>query len=274
MSSDIAQFLWVEGALSTMEKLCLRSFLQNGYVCHLYTYKPVSGVPTGVQVFPAQNILSEEFVVKTKSVTGASSSYTATSDLFRLELLFQRGGWWFDMDMICLQYISAPSDFRVASTWELAIGECACNCAIWAEKGDARIEELRDNARYLIEEKGSNLAFAEAGVFPLHDLLRRYSLQANVAPWWEFCPYPWRMVYRLAQRSAKEFCINQLRGIKHRAWERIDPMFKAGYPRSGSRTLHFHNEIWKSVGLGKDESFFFMSPIEVLKRRYLQQEPS
>lgn len=225
-------------------------------------------------MFPAQDILPEEYVIKNNSVTGAVSSYTATSDLFRLELLLQRGGWWFDMDMICLQHILPPSDFRVASTWEWAIGECPCNCAIWAEKGDARINELRDIARNLIESKGSSLTVPDTGVFPLQSLVRKYGLQSNVAPWWEFCPYPWRMVYRLAQRNAKEFCIDQLRGIKHRVWENIDPLFKAGCPRTGTRTLHFHNEIWKAVGLGKDESFFFMSPIEILKRRYLQQEAS
>jgi hypothetical protein len=94
-------------------------------------------------------------------------------------------------------------------------------------------------------------------------------LQANVAAWWEFCPYPWRLVHRLAQRNAKAFVIDQLRAIKHRSLQAIDPLLKAAYVRSGSRTLHFYNEIWKASGLGKDEAYFPLSSIERYKRQYL-----
>jgi hypothetical protein len=269
MSTDIAQFLWVEGSLSTLEQLCLSSFLMNGYEVHLYTYKPVSGIPNGVQVLPAQDILHEKYVLLNRGVSGKINSYTAISDLFRLELLFQLGGWWFDMDMICLRHLESPSEFRVASTWEGPYGECPCNCAIWAHKGGHRIESLRDTAKQLIQQKGAQLGVPDTGVFPLQALIAQFSLQACVAPWWEFCPYPWRLVHRLAQRTPREYLKDRFRGLKHRVWERVDPSFKAAYPRSQSRTLHFHNEIWKAAGLGKDEHFFTFSPIEHYKRHFL-----
>ena len=186
-----------------------------------------------------------------------------------LELLHRSCVWWFDMDMICLRHLVPPSDFRVASTWEGVYSECACNCAIWAKKQDGRIEDLRNSAQRLSSEKGSNLGFGETGVFLLQSLIRKYSLDGNVAPWHEFCPYPWRLVYRLAQRSVGDFAKDALRGIKHRAWEKLDSNFKSAYPRPGSRTVHFHNEIWKAAGLGKNETFFRLSPVETYKRRYL-----
>jgi hypothetical protein len=164
---DTTQFLWVEGKLSTMEQLCLTSFLRNNYEVHLYTYKPVAGIPRGVRVFPAKDILAEDYIVKTQGISGGINSYTAAADLLRLVLLFQRGGWWFDMDMICLRHLLRPSQFRVASTWEGLDGECPCNCAFWAQRGDSRIEELRDKDKLLFKNNGSSLSFGEAGIFLL-----------------------------------------------------------------------------------------------------------
>ena len=269
MSTDIAQFLWVEGSLSIMEQLCLNSFLRNGYEVHLYTYKPVGNIPDGVVTLPAVEILPDIDVFKSLDFAGRSTSYTALADLFRLELLYQRGGWWFDMDMICLQHMLPPVPFTVASTWEGEFGECACNCAIWGPKGDSSIGELRHQAMRLALEKRSMLRFGEIGIFLLQSLIKNYSLERHVAPWWEFCPYPWRLVHRLAQRNAKEFIVDRLRDVKHRVWQKVDPNFKAAYPRSNSRTIHFHNEIWKASNLPKDEAYFPLSPVEVLKRRYL-----
>jgi hypothetical protein len=84
MSTDIVQFLWVNGAPSTLERLCLHSFLKKGCTCHLYTYKPVSALPARVLVFPAPDILPKEYVVNAKSSTGLVSRFAATSYLFAL----------------------------------------------------------------------------------------------------------------------------------------------------------------------------------------------
>ena len=64
MSTDIAQFLWVGGGLSTMERLCLSSFLKNRYEVHLYTYGHVQGIPSGVIEQTGESILPGEMVLQ------------------------------------------------------------------------------------------------------------------------------------------------------------------------------------------------------------------
>ena len=271
--NDIAQFLWFEGKLSALENLCLRSFLANSYDVHLYTYRQVANVPPGVKVLPGQDILSEDKLVFNTGADGRRTSYTAFSDLFRLKLIHEKGGWWFDMDMICLQYLPPPTSFYVASTWEGVDGECACPCAIWAPAGDPLVRELYQMSSHVIQTSQTSLGIPEAGVFPLQDLVRRHNLYRSVAPWWEFCPYPWRFVYRLASRNSSDYAKDVIRQVKHRTKELLDPQFKAGYLRKGSRTLHFHNEMWKACGLDKDATYFRLSLIERLKQRYQAQRP-
>ena len=270
MSTDIAQFLWVEGRLSTMEQLCLTSFLNNAYEVHLYTYGVVTDIPQGVTVKDGRKILPYSRIFQSEGSQGRNSSYTAFADLFRLALLSQRGGWWFDMDMICLQHLPPPKALMFASTWEGEYGQCVSNCAIWSPAADPALTSLYESCNQLVLQKQSNLGFGECGVHLLKHFIHGGSFIDAIAPWWEFCPYPWRLVHRLAQRTLQEYAKDRLRGLKHRMRERIDQSFKAAYPRAHSRTLHFHNEIWQAMGYGKDERFFKLSDIEVYKKRSLR----
>jgi hypothetical protein len=194
-------------------------------------------------------------------------SFASFADLFRLELLLQRGGWWFDMDMVCIRHLPPPKQLTFASTWEGEWGQCAVNCAMWCLPGDPCLNELGLRAQSIIQS--GEVAFGSLGPFLLQALVCENNLEAHIAPWWEFCPYPWRLVHRLAQRNTKAFVIDQFRAVKHRSLQLIDPLFKAAYVRSGSRALHLHNEIWKASSLGKDEAYFPLCPIERYKRQYL-----
>jgi len=40
--------LWIGGALSRLERVCLTSFLRAGHKVYLYTYDEVSNIPDGV----------------------------------------------------------------------------------------------------------------------------------------------------------------------------------------------------------------------------------
>lgn len=264
-SFDIAQFLWVEGRLSTLERLCLASFLHHGYTVHLYTYGEVQSVPDGVVQCNGDEIIPREKLFLGRGVSG--ESYATFADLFRYELLAQRGGWWFDMDMVCLRRFPPPRQLTFASTWEGVWGEAASNCAIWCLPGDPHIVELsrRAQKKHAIGE----LSFGALGPFLVQALVQERKLQAHMAPWYEFCPYPWRMISRLALPTPRAYLQDRLRMVKHLLWQQYSPLFRAGYVRSGSRTLHLHNEIWKASGLDKDSRYFFLSPIERLKQRYL-----
>ena len=98
---DTIQSLWIGNTLSTMERLCMKSFLANGHPFNLYVYAPVLGVPEGVQVLDANEILPREIIKE--------FNYTAQfSDYFRYMLVYHMGGWWVDTDIVCLR----PFDFK------------------------------------------------------------------------------------------------------------------------------------------------------------------
>jgi len=94
----VIQSLWIGDALSNVEKLCIQSFLDHGHEFHLYTYADVGGIPEGAVNKNANEILpaSEIFKRPGEDIRGLA-------DYFRYALLAERGGWWVDMDLICLK---------------------------------------------------------------------------------------------------------------------------------------------------------------------------
>ena len=97
----IIQSLWVGGRLSNMEKLSIASYLHYGEKFHLYTYGPVEGVPEGVVIKDANEIVPQSDISKFQNMANFS-------DWFRYNLLFKKGNWWVDIDTVLLR----PFDFK------------------------------------------------------------------------------------------------------------------------------------------------------------------
>ena len=57
MKTDIFQSLWLGKRLSVMEQLSIRSFLDQGYSFHLYTYQDVENIPQGTTIRRGDEIL-------------------------------------------------------------------------------------------------------------------------------------------------------------------------------------------------------------------------
>jgi hypothetical protein len=92
--------LWIGTKLTMMEKLSIRSFIANGHEFHLYCYQPIEGVPEGTVIKDGREIVPESDICKFRALANFS-------DWFRYNLIFQKGGWWVDLDTICLK----PFDF-------------------------------------------------------------------------------------------------------------------------------------------------------------------
>lgn len=95
------QSFWYGNNLSPYETLCLKSFIDRGHSFILYAYDELV-VPSGVEVRDASKILPSTDVFFYKSGPGAGS-VAAFANKFRYALLYQLGGWWVDMDIVCLQ---------------------------------------------------------------------------------------------------------------------------------------------------------------------------
>lgn len=97
MSLPLIQSLWIGNSLSKLEQLCIRSFLANGHPFHLYTVQELDGVPSGTTLCDARVVLPEITGIRSRS------EIAFYSDLFRWNLLEQIGGYWVDMDVVCLR---------------------------------------------------------------------------------------------------------------------------------------------------------------------------
>jgi glycosyltransferase involved in cell wall biosynthesis len=115
VGNRIIQSFWT-GTLTTMERLCIQSFLANGHEFHLYTYDVLQGVPEGCVVKDASKIVPQSYLKKFKYVQ-------QFADFFRYALLLKNGGWWVDMDNVCLKPFSFSEPYVfVSSTGDRATG--------------------------------------------------------------------------------------------------------------------------------------------------------
>ncbi|KUJ76705.1 hypothetical protein [Ruegeria profundi] len=98
--------LWVDGPLSFLEQVCIKSYLDVGQSVRLYTYGNVTNIPDGVEQRDAREILPvSEFI--THSRTGSPAPH---SDKFRYRMLAQEPDLiWADTDAYCLKPFTTPN---------------------------------------------------------------------------------------------------------------------------------------------------------------------
>jgi hypothetical protein len=101
---DHANFFWM-GDLTIYEIANLQSFIKHGFKVIIWTYDKNLEKNTNLKEVcfkDANLVLNESLLMKFKQGR-QKSSLSSFSNLFRYELLKKYGGWWFDMDCICLK---------------------------------------------------------------------------------------------------------------------------------------------------------------------------
>ncbi len=110
--------LWIGQRLSPLELLSIRSFLDNGHPYVLWAYDRLeTPLPQGAELRDAAEILPREAVFAYRHANEwghGKGSYAGFSDIFRYRLLYLHGGWWADLDIVCLRSLDeeAPYVFR------------------------------------------------------------------------------------------------------------------------------------------------------------------
>ena len=105
----IVQSLWVGSKLSRMEIYSIKSFLTLGYEYHLYTYENVAGVPKGVKIKDANEIMPYGEIFDLKKI------YLPFSDIWRYKMLYDKGNYWVDLDMIALKKFDFKDEYVLSS---------------------------------------------------------------------------------------------------------------------------------------------------------------
>jgi hypothetical protein len=98
--------LWIGDRLGPLERACLRSVLRQGHGLTLYCYDEPIGIPEGVELKDAADILPESSILRHRR-----GSVAPFSDWFRYEMLRRGLGTWIDTDMYLLQPLDEHSEY-------------------------------------------------------------------------------------------------------------------------------------------------------------------
>jgi glycosyltransferase involved in cell wall biosynthesis len=112
----IVHGLWIGERLSNLGLLTIHSFLRQGHEFHLWLYDDLqTALPKNVILENAEAILPRTRIFRRREIdpeTGVGrGSLGLFSDLFRYKLLFEKGGWWVDMDVTCLRPFNFQTDY-------------------------------------------------------------------------------------------------------------------------------------------------------------------
>jgi hypothetical protein len=252
------QMLWVRGDLSRMELLSLRSFLAQGHPVHLYTYAAPSNVPDGIVLKDAGEVVPALLAPAADRVPFGKGSMGAFSDYFRYQLLYQRGGWWCDMDVVAIKPWTGFPEFVAVSTYEQGYGQIANGYALRANPGDEILGRCLDALK---DQKLSELDISDTGPLLLNKVLgpegvRRHCQQPEV-----FGPVPWNAGWQLLRPLRKRFTIEELKQRLRR------PHLSMRFTRR-TVAVHLWHETWRAAGWNKADRHDSTCLYEKLQRRF------
>jgi hypothetical protein len=258
MSDAPIQSMWVGGALSTMARLSAASFIAHGHQFHLYTYHGISNPPGGVQVMDAREILPADRIIRQQHGFGRGS-YAPFADVFRYELLWQRGGWWSDLDMVCLR----PWDLRearvVASYWERGDVTAPINCVIKLPPQDPIMRYCLDACAKV---DLASAAYGDIGPALISKAVRAVGAEEVVVPWPAFCPVGFREADAFVRGPARLGLIRIIQRLRGRPDVAIGPE---------AYGVHLWHEMWRHHGHSVDARHHTASWYEQWKRQYLPE---
>ena len=230
----IVQGLWIGARLSTMEQLSIASFLRNGHEYHLYTYNDLEGVPPGTVIKDANDILPSSAVFQYKN----RPSFAGFADVFRFKLLFERGGWWVDSDMVCLRPFDFAEEYVVNT--ELNGGQQITSCQVI--KAPARSDAIAHACQVCEAKDPKKIKWGEIGPALMAEVVEKYHLGKYQKPYYTFCSIP--------------------------EWQKfLKPYIAAIHPDAYG--VHLWNEGWRMASQDKDLSYHPECLYEQLKRMYL-----
>ena len=264
----VVQGLWW-GRLTELERLCIRSWCANGHEFHLYTYGALGELENlpradGLRIMDAEEVLPSKAVFLHK--TGLLSFF---ADQFRFELLRQRGGWWVDMDTVCVRPLDFAAEVVLFNTDSPA---AIWNCVMKFPRGHFLAAALADSYKNVNR------------VSPWDDWKTIYRKSKRRLIFWR----DWRRHVRYWHAGG---LIGLASAVRHYKMEQCampvsfmefpgDPQGRAlvesaGYDFDGIlsaapdlRFFHLSNTVWKEQSVDKDGSYPADSLYEVLKRRY------
>lgn len=106
--------LWIGARLSFLEQLCLQSYVDHGQRIVLFTYGEVAGVPRGVEIRDAGQVMGGDRILRVQRGRAALRGSPALhADMFRLRMLAATDLIWADTDAYALRPLVADDGWLV-----------------------------------------------------------------------------------------------------------------------------------------------------------------
>lgn len=247
--SDIIQSLWIGDSLSKLEQVCIKSFIDNGHKFHLYTYGPVKNIPEGVTVKDGNEILHESEIFRYKN-----GSVSAFSNLFRFTMLYKKGGYWVDTDVICVKPFRYTTDFVISSEPNNFYTDKIINAGVLKfKKGSIEALEGINIQRKNKEQILSGNIQWGSGPSCVKQIVNKFNLHEYVLPWTAICTCLW---------SDFNSLINPYGNFNSKIIKSPEqfPTEMVG--------IHLWNELFRRNNINKNDTFHPDSLIEHFKKKH------
>jgi Glycosyltransferase sugar-binding region containing DXD motif len=245
--------VWTGRSLTNIEKLCIHSFQDHGHEFHLYVTESTEGVPPGTIVHSTDEIVP----------AGATSWFSNPghfSDYFRYHLIYQIGGWYIDMDTVCLQrfifedvpYVFLAENEQTGGPSDKINLSYLTSCLFKAPAGCELLKNIIDEIESRDPRKGCNLPF------PLSDIN-----QGNGPP----------MFRKWVPRMGLERYIYPSRFFDVLSWHDYGKFVSSGWtwiPPEDVYAIHLRSSFWRcgNPGLVPNNKYPEDSLYEQLKKKH------
>lgn len=169
---------WHGEPLSLLERLTLKSFINNGYDVSLWCYDQDYSVdcPHQVNICDANEIIPlDKIFFYNGSGDCRKGSLGGFSDLFRYSLIYKQGGVYVDMDSVCLRPYDFSADYVIKP-------HKRCGTVANVLKAPAGCSFLED---CITETEASITSSNNEWVKPVHifnSMVERHELQSAIVP--------------------------------------------------------------------------------------------
>ena len=189
-SNKIVQTLWIGDSLTKIEQACIKRYIDNNHIVHLYTYGPIKNLPIISSDNKEKFIIKDgnEILDKNEIFRYKNGSVSAFSNLFRFMLLYKKGGYWSDLDLINLKTLDFANDIVFVSEPTPDYKKnIPTTCLVKLKKNSIIARKLIDLCYNYKNKIISGEIEWGLGPKALKMIIEEYNLDNNIKPWYTVC---------------------------------------------------------------------------------------
>jgi hypothetical protein len=243
MEKKIIQSLWVGNSLSNLEILSIKSYQKFNNEFHLYIYNNIDNIPKGVIIKDANKIVPKEKIFKYTD----QNTYSGFSNYFRYKLLYLMGGYWTDIDIVCLkdfdyknEHVFCLEKTAILRFWKRDIN----NCFIKSPKNSKIMKYCYEYCDKLDVKK---IKHGETGPKLLTKIVPAFKNEnIKILKSYIINPVPYDHIKRVIKKNGN------LNNVIRK-----------------SNCIHLYNDVWRRNNINKNDTFPKTSIYEILKKEII-----